>query len=144
MRLRVSYVILKLDCFDVVHTQLLTGYMELTISIYKCDRIIASVGWKQEFTQIRSFLVAWCSRSFSIIGSSFSWARKGQVWMKNICVIVSCGNWRSFHHIFIASFKVPYRWTSIPYSSLLRGLSSTFTGTFPLWTSLSFIGYCFV
>ena len=29
-RLRVSYVILELDCFDVVQTQLLTGYMEMT------------------------------------------------------------------------------------------------------------------
>ena len=44
----------------------------------KCDRIIASVGWKQ------GFIVALCSRSFSIIGSSLSWARKGQVWMNNI------------------------------------------------------------
>ena len=32
-RLMFSYVILELNCFDVVHTQLLTGYMEMTISI---------------------------------------------------------------------------------------------------------------
>ena len=47
-------------------------------------------------------------------------------------------NWRLFHHIFIASFKVPYRWTSVPRFSLLRCLSSAFTGTFPRWSSLSF------
>ena len=55
-----------------------------------------------------------------------------------ICVTVLCGNWRLFHHIFIASFKVPYCWTSIPRFSLLRGLSSVFTSAFPLWSSLSF------
>ena len=49
-----------------------------------------------------------------------------------ICVTV----WKL---IFIASFKVPYRWTSIPHFSLLRHLScSAFTSTFPLWSSLSF------
>ena len=39
--------------------------------------IITSVRWRQGFTQIRSVLVSWCS--FSIIGSSFSWVRKGQM-----------------------------------------------------------------
>ena len=43
-RLRVNYVIME-DCLDVVQTQLLTGYMEMTISI--CKVCIASVGWKQ-------------------------------------------------------------------------------------------------
>ena len=57
---------------------------------------------------------------------------------ENICVGVLCRNWRLFRHIFIASFKVPYRWTFFPRFSLLRGLSSAFTGTFPLWSSLSF------
>ena len=37
-----------------------------------------------------------------------------------------------FCHIFIASFKVLYRLTSVPRFSLRKGLSSAFTGTFPL------------
>ena len=57
-------------------------------------------------------------------------------WMDgDICVAVLCRNWR----LFIASFKVPYHWTSVPCFSLLRGISSAFTGTSPLWSSLSFI-----
>ena len=40
----------------------------------KCDRLITSVAWKQGFTQIRSFLVTWCS--FSIVKSSLSSAIK--------------------------------------------------------------------
>ena len=39
---------------------------------------------------------------------------KGQVWMngwRNICVAVLYRNWELFRHIFIASFKVLYRWT---------------------------------
>ena len=91
----------------------------------KCDRIITSVGWKQGLTQSRSFLVTWCS--LSIVESSLSWAIKGQVWMNgwgNICVAVLCRNWRLFRHIFIASFKVPYRWTSAFLFSLSSEVSA--------------------
>ena len=38
----------------------------------------------------------------------------------NIYVAVLCRNWRLFHHIFIASFKVLCRWTSVLCFSLLR------------------------
>ena len=115
---------------------------------YCCTNLTFQGTWRWQYpyvkcvnnqcTQIRSFLVTWCS--LSIVESSLSWAMKGQVWMngwRSICVAVLCRNWRLFHHI-IALFKVPYRWTSVPRSSLLRGLSSAFTGTFPLWSSLSF------
>ena len=41
----------------------------------------------------------------------------------NICVAVLCRNWRLFRHIFIASSKVPYRWTSF-LVSLSSGVSA--------------------
>ena len=78
-----KYPILKLytselACFNVVvQTELFTGYMEIALSTSKVQQINNLTGFEPRVTSIRSFLVSWCS--FSIIGSSFSWVKKGQV-----------------------------------------------------------------
>ena len=113
-RLRVSYVILELD---VVHTQLLTGYMESHDNIHV--RITASVGWKQGFTQIRLHDL---DLSVSLDPVSLGQG-KGQVWMNSIYVWQSCVVIEGYS-ITSSSPPSKCRITELPFVSLSSGVSA--------------------
>ena len=118
------------------------SYMQFGTSLFRCCCTNSTSNWVHGDGNIQSAMEqARVSSnqelSCYMVFFKYHWIQsllgKGRVWMNgwgNICVTVLCRYWRLFRHIFIASFKVPYLSP--------QGLSSAFTGTFPLWNSLFF------